>query len=341
MTYIVLISMLVLFLMLLSLKTLQDLISELDLKPSLTQFLMVAIFTPILLISMQFYSKYEEEQKNLHNDMLLTSVKIVEMKSKIRDVNSTINVLQTWSKDREITNKTIFKLNRQLDDLNNGLTDYISIYNKMMSYESSNLIVKQYAMDFDKQQVILKSIIDLTSPQQSKLSSFDIFRVDQFYKIFLEHFVLINQNQLKEYYEFENKIINQNKIQIIFSSIINSFAIFLIVIILLKAIYVEKILLHKLNKIKDKSWINDNEKIILIKIENILEQRIQNKTLSIKYFFSNLFNIIMLLRLDKKLNSIIDAYERNIGNQICKSILELDVDSDQRKIGQATFKHIS
>lgn len=322
MEYIVFIGLCVLFVILFSLNILQDFITELDLKPSLTQFLMVAIFTPLLLISMQSYSKYDQQQNNLRSDMELTREKIRELNLKVHDINNTISILQRWSKNPEIINKNIFKLNHQVDELNSGIFDYVKIYNKLMSNESQKAMSDHYFVNYDNQRRILKSILDFTDPQQKNISSFDILRIESFYERFMKVFKIIDQKEVDNYYDFQYKIIVQNKIQVIYSTISSSFAIFLVFIYLLKAIYIENIVLNKLKKIKDEPLLSADERVVLIKIKKIIEKRIQNRNLFIKYFFY-VFSNIELLLLDKKLSSVIDNHERITGKQICNKLLNL------------------
>jgi hypothetical protein len=271
---------------------------------------------------MQSYSKYDQQQNNLRSDMELTREKIRELNLKVHDINNTISILQRWSKNPEIINKNIFKLNHQVDELNSGIFDYVKIYNKLMSNESQKAMSDHYFVNYDNQRRILKSILDFTDPQQKNISSFDILRIESFYERFMKVFKIIDQKEVDNYYDFQYKIIVQNKIQVIYSTISSSFAIFLVFIYLLKAIYIENIVLNKLKKIKDEPLLSADERVVLIKIKKIIEKRIQNRNLFIKYFFY-VFSNIELLLLDKKLSSVIDNHERITGKQICNKLLNL------------------
>jgi len=289
------------------LKILQDLISEIDLKPSLTQLLIIAIFTPILLINMQNISKNVDIKKKLDDDIHLINLKHKELKSKISDVNNTIQVLKIWKKNPSIRDSTVSKLNRKLDELNSIFVSYSDLYQKILFTDSSQFVAKSYMIDFESHQKILKSIVDITDLHKENITQFDIFRVEQFYETFSKRFNGDNPSRINQYYEFKKKLITQANIQILYMVIVNAFFIFLLFVLLLKLIYIEKIILNKLNKIKDKKNLNDDEKEIISNIQYFLKRRRINK--------------FRLIFLDRKLNKLLDLNARNEGIQICERLL--------------------
>lgn len=308
------------------LNRIHDLIVDIDLRPSMTQFLIVAIFTPIALMTMNYYTQQENLYTIIVDNSNIENIRYANLKNKYTAIEILIENAKKDSNFCEANPKfAADRFDNNVESLIKALTEYQEVFN--MNYIGNDSMIFasiNTPFNFDLYHLNIVFLRQVTN----------VFRTEYQYKYFSTYLGSFEESYKKiEFKKIEDlhKILQEKEqlslryirsIQALYFALaaFMSYIFFRLMLLFLKFYYIEKILLNKLEKINSIDTWTSSEQNIILEMKKVF---FHLECLNSSSLYQAIKFKLNLLKFDKALSKIIDSGNIKIAESRCAKLLNI------------------
>lgn len=308
----------------LDIEKLHQFIVDIDLRPSMTQFLIVAFFTPILLITLQYYAQQENSYKLIAEHLNIENIKFFNLNNKYIELQNLIDDAKKDPAFYEKNPKFISdRFDNSIENLIKAFKEYEDTYN--MIYLNDKDIVStsdSYPINFDVHYRNIIFLYQLTNifqtEQKCKCVSIYLKSFEKAYKEIEFKKIENLHNDFQKIEKLSLKYIKYVEALFVLIGGLSIYMIFRFILLYLRFHYIENILLKKLEQINSiDTWTKSDQNIIFEIKKNMTKVKLLDSI--------SLIQVVKFKRnfwtLDKKLSTIIENEKiTKIENECAKKL---------------------
>lgn len=314
------------FLIFVDIYRLHQLIVDIDLRPSLTQFLIIAMFTPIVLTTMNYYSQQENAYKLVTDHINTENIKFNNLKNKYIYLQMII--------DDAKKNPTFYEKNTKFgsERFDNSVENFIKTFKEYeeifnMFYINDHEIISRAdsmsPVNFELYNLNIIFLSQLTNMYKTEHESknFSIY-----FKTFEESYEKIEfkkienlHTNLKNREEALLSYIKAVQAFYVFVGVLILYSIFRLILLYLKIHFIENILLNKIEKIHTIDAWTKAEQNVIYELKKYIFHIRSLDSISLRQIIKYKMN---LWKFDKELSTIIhNEYIKKVENK-CSILLK-------------------